>query len=266
MTIDALPGKARRSRNRKTAPDSIAIGVADANIVACPSCARPLDAGTSKCPGCGTRMIAGVRATRALGFAASGLLVGLIIGTSVTGAVALLTRPSVVPAPASATTPIASTTPLASSVAPAASAPAPVVDPSIPTAAVSAIRQAAELNQRLTADAARLTALLAASSPSSADLARVLRALNANAAVGERLAPQVATWTRSAGLSEALAALYVEVGATARDGLAASLQNDDAYVATSERMLVLLDGLTAIDAQARPLAQQAGLELAPLVP
>jgi hypothetical protein len=37
------------------------------------------------------------------------------------------------------------------------------------------------------------------------------------------------------------------------------------YVAASERMLVLLDGLTAVDAEARPLAERAGLELAPLV-
>ena len=48
MTIDALPGRARRSnRSRKTEP-TMAIGETDANIVACPSCARPLDAGVSR--------------------------------------------------------------------------------------------------------------------------------------------------------------------------------------------------------------------------
>lgn len=263
MTIDALPGRARRSRNRKTGPASIAIGVADANIVACPSCARPLDAGSSTCPGCGTRMIAGVRATKALGFATSGLLVGLIIGTSVTGLVAIATRPTTATEPTTPSTPLASTAPVASAIAPASAAP--VVDPTIPTAAVSAIRQSAGLNQRLADDAARLSAVLAAPEPSSADLARVLRNLNANAAVGERLAPQVATWTEATGLSSTLATLYFGIGSTAREGLAASLQNDAAYIAASERMVALLEGLAAIDAQARPLAEQAGLELAPLV-
>jgi hypothetical protein len=130
---------------------------------------------------------------------------------------------------------------------------------------VSAIRQAAELNQRLADDAARLSTALAAAAPSAADLAPVLRSLNASAAIGERLAPQVATWSEATSLSAALGGLYLEVGATARDGLAASLRNHAMYVAASERMLVLLDGLTAVDAEARPLAERAGLELAPLV-
>ena len=142
---------------------------------------------------------------------------------------------------------------------------APVVDPSIPTAAVSAIRQAAALNQRLADDAAKLTALLASPSSTSADLARVLRTLNANAAVGERLAPQVATWADAGALSASLGTLYLEVGTTAREGLASSLNNTAAYVGVSERMVDLLAGLGAIDAEARPLASRADLELPPLV-
>ena len=260
MTIDALPGKARRPR-RKTGPETIAIGEADANIVACPACSRPLDAGASRCPGCGTRMLGGVRATKALGFAASGLVVGLIIGTGVTGLVAIVTRPTV--APIVAETPLASVAPVASTV-PLASA-GPVIDPGIPAAAVSAIRQAAALNQRLADDAGRLAMLLATPSPSSADLARVLRTLNANAAVGERIAPQVATWTDASALSASLGTLYLEVGGTAREALASSLNNTAAYVDGSQRMVDILAGLSAVDAEARPLADEANLELAPLV-
>ena len=62
-----------------------------------------------------------------------------------------------------------------------------------------------------------------------------------------------------------LAALYLEVGSTAREGLAASLRNEGAYVSISRRMVLLLDELAAIDAEARPLAGRAGLQLAPLV-
>jgi hypothetical protein len=261
MTSDALPGKARRSTRRKTEPETLAIGEVDANIVACPACARPLDSGASRCPGCGTRMIGGIRATKALGFAASGLVVGLIVGTGVTGLVAIASRPAV--GPAVVETPVASVAPLTSA-APLPST-APVVDPTIPTAAVSAIRQAALLNQRLADDAGRLAALLATSSPSSADLARVLRTLNANAAVGERIAPQVATWTDASALSASLATLYLEVGGTAREALASSLNNTAAYVDGSERMVDILARLAALDAEARPLADQANLELAPLV-
>ncbi len=257
MTIDALPGRARRSNRRKTEPP-MAIGEADANIVACPACARPLDAGVSRCPNCGTRLIAGIRATHVSGFVAAGLLVGLIIGTSVTGTVAILTRPTA----DAATTPAASAAPLASAVIPSG---APVVDPAIPTAAVSAIRQSAALNQRLADDAGRLALALAASPRSTADLARILRSLSSNAQYGERLAPEVGRWTAATGLSTTLATLYADVGLTARDGLAASLRNDAAYVDASRRMVKLLGGLATVDAETRPLADEAGLALAPLV-
>jgi hypothetical protein len=239
----------------------MAIGEADANIVACPACARPLDAGASKCPSCGTRMIAGVRAGRALGFVASGLLVGLIVGTSVTGAVAIATRPVV--DSGTPTTPAASTAPGAS-VAPVASA-VPVGVPTIPTAAVSAIRQSSVLNQRLADDAARLATALAARPISTAELAKVLRSLSASAQQGERLAPQVARWSSAAGLSVTLQTMYAEVGTTARDGLAASLRNDAAYRDASRRMLTVLAVLGAVETETRPLAAEAGLDLPALV-
>ena len=93
----------------------------------------------------------------------------------------------------------------------------------------------------------------------------MLRTLNANAAVGERIAPQVGTWTDASGLATSLGALYLEVGGTAREALASSLNNTAAYVAASERMVDALAGLAAVDAEARPLAARADLELAPLV-
>jgi hypothetical protein len=259
MTIDALPGKARRSsRSRRSGSPPLAIGEVDANIVPCPACSRPLDAGASKCPDCGMRMIAGVRASRALGLMASGLVVGLIIGTSVTGAAAILTRPGEV----TAVTPVASAAALPSAAVPASAAP--VVVSAIPSEAISAIRQSAELNQRLAADAARLQAALAAAAPATSDLAPILRSLSANAAFGERVSPKVATWSAAAALSTNLTTLYGAVGRTAREGLSASLRNTAAYVKASRAMLTVLGGLVALDAQARPLADEADLVLAPL--
>ena len=243
----------------------MAIGEADANIVACPSCSRPLDAGGRRCPDCGTHIIAGVRATVASTFIAGGLLVGLIIGTSVTGAVAIVTRPAAIdPLTPAATTP--SVAPAASAIAAASVAP-PVtpVDPTIPSAAVSALRQVSGLQQRFADDAGRLAAALAVAEPSSVDLARILRSMNANAAFGEQLATQVGSWTTAAALSTQLEQLYRDVSALAGEGLDSSLTNNRAYIRTSEAMLAVLARLPEVDAAVRPLAGQAGVDLAPLV-
>jgi hypothetical protein len=260
MTIDALSGRTRRSNRRKHEPPALAIGEEDANIVACPACARPLDAGSRRCPTCGTRIIAGVRAVKALSFATAGLLVGMIIGTSVTGAIAIVSLAE----PVEAVVPVASAVPGASvAVVPSAAAP---VRPTMPSAAVSALRQAADLNQRLVADGDRLAAALAVRRPSSPELARILRSLSLSAAYGDRIAPQVGAWDEAATLSTDLGVLYAAVGTTARDGLAASYSNTGAYVRASRSMLTVLGGLVALDAAAQPLAAKAGVALAPLVP
>jgi hypothetical protein len=263
MTIDALPERARRTRSRKGARPAMAIGEADANIVACPSCARPLDAGGHRCPDCGTHIIAGVRATTAGTFIAGGLLVGLIIGTSVTGAVAIVTRPAAVDAIAPVA-PIASAAPVASAVIPASVAPVIPADPTIPSGAVSALRQVSGLQQRLADDAGRLAVALAAPEPSSVDLARILRSMNADAAFGTQLATQVGSWTTAATLSSDLDRLFLDVGTVAAEGLDSSLTNTRAYVRTSEAMLAVLARLPELDAAVRPLADQAGVDLPPL--
>ncbi len=241
----------------------MAIGEADANIVACPSCARPLDAGGRRCPDCGTHIIAGVRATTASTFIAGGLLVGLIIGTSVTGAMAIVTRPAAIDPLAPAAT-IPSAAPVASAIAAASAAPAAPADSTIPSAAVSALRQVSGLQQRFADDAGRLAAALAVAEPSSVDLARILRSMNANAAFGEQLATQVGAWTTAAALSGELDQLYRDVSALAGDGLDSSLTNTRAYVRTSEAMLAVLARLPELDAAVQPLADQAGVDLAPL--
>jgi hypothetical protein len=59
--------------------------------------------------------------------------------------------------------------------------------------------------------------------------------------------------------------MYADVGRIAREGLSASLNNRSAYVASGKAMLSLLDGLPALDEEARLLAGSIDLELAPLV-
>jgi hypothetical protein len=254
MTIDALPGKGRRSRS--SASEALPIGEADANIFDCPACHRPLGVGTRRCPGCGTRLLSGGRATTALGYLAGGLIVGLLVGGGAVGLAMTLSASATV---VSDTTPVASAVPNTSA-APVATA-APAIAPTVPTAAVSALRQTTALDQRLVTDAGRLAAVLAVRDPSTADLARILRSLSANASFGNRLTPALADWPTAAPLSISLTEVYAAVATTAQDGLDASLTNERAYLRASQRMLVLIDGLIALDAEARALAAQAGLDL-----
>ena len=264
MTIDAMPRKARRSPTTQER-GSLPIGELDANIFGCPACARPLGSGSSRCPSCGARLIARVQAGRAIGFMASGLFIGLLVGGGLMAGISAMSRPlDVLPATTvTGTTPVASAAAVASA-APAASAVAPVLAPSIPSVATSALRQSALVNDRLALDAGRLTTALAVSAPSSSDLVRILRTLASNAAFGERIAPDLARWTQGASLSTGLTDLYASIGAVAREGLAASLANTSAHVSAAQQMIVLMDGLTALDAQARVLAAQAQIQLPPV--
>ena len=259
MTVDALRGKSARS-GRREGQESLPIGETDANIFDCPACARPLAVGTSRCAGCGTRLLAGVRATKAAGFIAAGLVVGLLVGGGAIAAAFTLASPAtstvVEPAPVVA--------PGAAATAPFASAPAPALDPTIPSSAISALRQSTLLNQRLVADASRLVAALGTVEPATVDIARALRALAATAAFGDRIAPDVAEWSEGTAVSAGLTDFYATIGGTAREGLAASLNNAPAYRAAGDAMLEVMAGLSDLDAAARGLAASADIELPPL--
>lgn len=256
MTIDALPGKGRRTAAGHE-QDGLPIGELDANIFNCPACARPLGAGASRCPGCGTRLIAGVQAPRAVGFIAAGLVVGLLVGGGVMAGVSAFSAVETV----ADVTPPASTAPVAS-VAPATSA-GPVVDPGVASSALSALRQSALLNQRLSDDGIRLAEAVAVATPSSADLSRILRNLASSASFGDRIAPDLADWSQATGLSSDLVILYATIGETAREGLRNALSNDAAYVAAARQMIDLLGGLPALDSEARTLARTVDLEMPP---
>lgn len=243
MTIEATRRRSTRAAQREER-EGLAIGESDANIFNCPVCARPLDSGASRCPGCGTRLIAGVQMTRAAGFIAAGALAGLLVGSLVTGVGALA---MVAFSPATGTT-AGQTTPDGRPLA------SQGIDPvTVPSAALTALRQSSLVNERLLEDAGRLDAALSAKHPSSVDIARILRSISSDVAFGNRVAPDVAKWAAAAPLSADLVAFYADAGDTARDGLAASITNERAYVEAGSAMRTLLKGLPDLDSQARYL-------------
>lgn len=259
MTLEIGSQKVGRigRRGARMAP-SLPIGEIDANIFACPACSRPLSSGTPRCPGCATRLIAGVKATRAVAFVGVGGLAGVMLGAGLVAAVSFLnTRPAevvVVPAPAV----------VAPSQAPIPSAPPPAADPGIPSSALSALRQSTLLNQRVLDDVGRLTAALSTAKPSSSEIAPILRSMASTATFGQRLAPTVGGWDQAEVVSADLVAFYAAIARTADEGLSSSLSSTRTYVAAGERMLEIGAGLDALDGASRALAASADLELPPL--
>ena len=262
MTIEIGSQKVGRIGRRggaRMAP-SIAIGEVDANIFACPACSRPLGTGSTRCPTCGTRLVAGVKASRALVFVGVGGFTGVILSAALmTMTSALGTRP--VEAVVAPPPPV-----VAPSQLPVASARPPAADPAIPSGAVSALRQSTLLNRRVLSDADRLVAALAAAKPSSREIAPILRTMATTATFGSSLAPTVGEWDRADAIATALVAFYADIGATAEEGLSASLSSTRAYVAAGERMLEIVAGLEALDAASRAVAGAAEVELPPLAP
>ncbi|MDH4143307.1 MAG: hypothetical protein OEV61_11905 [Chloroflexota bacterium] len=256
MTIDALHGEPTHAAGRDERSGH-PIGELDANIFNCPACARPLGVGTRRCPGCATRLIGGVRATRAIGFIGVGLLAGLIVGGGTIAGVWALSRGEtaavIVAAPETVAAPGAAVSPL-----PVATIQPPAAGSTASAAARSALRQSSLLNQRLADDAAKLGSALAVAQPSTAEIAKALRALAATAAFGDRIAPDVAGWPAATDVSADLVELYAAVGRTARAGLAASLTNTGAYVDAGRAMLAITGDMAALDAAAASLAASAG--------
>jgi hypothetical protein len=258
MTIEALGHKSGR-RNKDAASEALPIGETDSNIFNCPACARPLGVGAPRCPGCGVRLIAGVQAGRALGFVGVGLVVGLLVGGGVMAGAAALTRVEPVAAVDGGTTTLPTAAPLATA-APVVT-PAPIIAPAVPTAALSALRQTALVNQRIATDAALLMTTLAAAEPSTADIARALRSMSSNATFGQRIAADIGDWSAGTMVAADLGAFYTAIRSTASEGLGASLRNDAAYLAAAAAMVAVIDSLPDLDAAARSLAADADIDL-----
>jgi hypothetical protein len=248
------PSRSQRPRQ----PEPLAIGEVDSAVFNCPRCARPLAHGATFCPGCGTRLIVGVRARLALGFMAVGLVAGTLFG----GGAMLIAggRQATTAAGPGLVTPAAgAANPAGASVAPVLPA-----DVGIPSGAVSSLRQATIINDRLSAHGGELKRLLAAGSTKGIDIARVLRATSADVLFGIDIAPSIAPWPEAADLSADLGTFYAAVRDTAQAGLKRSVSETAAYKTAAKRMVKLLATLPGLEARADEIVGAAGL--APLRP
>lgn len=256
MTINnALRRFPRPNRGPKASRqrEPIAIGEIDSHVFNCPRCLRPLATGAPICPGCGTRLIFGVRARLALEF----IVVGMALGTILGGGLMYATRPTgsgtvaaIAPGASASVGPDDSSAPTPTPISAAAAG--------IPPKAVSALRQAAILDARLTASGAQLRAAIK-SNAKAIDIARLLRTLNSDATFGVDLAPTIAPWTDAAKLANGLGSFYRAVRDSSQASLRSSVSNDKAYRAAGKRMLTLLGKLPALDASAAALVADHGL-------
>lgn len=259
MALQIAP---RRTRKRKPADDTLAIGEMDQTIFACPVCARPLVNGARRCPGCNTRLIMGVPAQRASILIGAGLFAGLILGgggSMVASALAgsapgiaagATARPSVLTSPPPSTglaTPNASSVPISS----------------VPALTRSALLQATAVDARLATSSAALAGALASSKFDTYRVAELLRGMSADAVVGLQLSSHIATWSGGKELSGAMTAFYTSIQTTASEALSITIRNAKAYRAAGNRMISVIGGLAALDAQVRNVAAQAGVVIPP---
>ncbi len=237
----------------------LAIGDADAHVFTCPSCARPLADGTSRCPGCGVRLILGVRLKRAAAILALGITIGMLVGVATTAAAIALSLRDSTPAVAAAPS-------IAPSVARSSALPSFIaVDPGAPVAAVSALSGTAVVNGRIAVDAATLASTLARSKATTIEIARALRSLAADAALGIDLADRLTPWTGAAHVQGGLDDFYRAMAQAARAGLRASLNDAGAYRKAGAEMRTVLATMGKVDRDSRALAGTVGLELPPVV-
>ncbi len=256
MMTNLIRGKARAGSDGTA---SLAIGETDANVFECPGCSRPLEHGTRRCPDCRTRFMLGIPARRATSFLAIGTLFGVLVGGSVTGAILTISAASARSA--------AIVTPSAAPVASPAAVPTQVVpvEVGVPHAAISALSGTAVVNGRITVDAETLTAALARPGASAIEIARALRSLAADAALGIDLAGRLGPWTEASDVQAELDTFYRSMADTARSALRASFTDPAAYRSSGAKMVTALEMLGEVDAASRGLASTVGLELPPVV-
>jgi hypothetical protein len=229
----------------------------DSHIFNCPSCSRPLSEGTSRCPGCGVRLVLGVMYRRAVAILALGFVTGILFGGVVTASVITV---SLHDTPAAAAVDIATPPPDAAA---APSAAVSAVGP--PQAAISALSGTAVVNGRISVDSVTLATTLADRKATTIDIARALRSLSADAALGTDLVARLATWHEADAAGGQLGDFYRSISKTAAVALRASFNDASSYRSSAVAMNTVLIGLSAVDDASRTLAATVDLELPPVV-
>lgn len=269
MTVNvARPrGRARPAAAPTAEATSIAIGEIQQTVFSCPSCNRPLAIGSGRCPGCGSRLLMGVEARRASVFVALGLLVGLgfgVGGTSIALSIGREAREAQIAAAAALAAapdgPVATSRPAATAAAgPTAGGGAGTGATAagaggVPAIARSAIGQAVALDERLATSATALAAAVGAQSFDPVEVAAILRSLSGDAVFGLQLVNHIGSWDGGVQLDADLTGFYTAIQQTAAEGMSASIRNEAAYRAAADRMLGVLAGLEALDADLRAAA------------
>jgi hypothetical protein len=267
MTSNVLD---KKPEARKPADRGLAIGETDAHVFNCPSCARALAEGTSLCPGCGAHLILGVLVRRAGVILALGVVIGMLVGGAVMASVITLSlRESAAAAAAAAAAEAAAAAPPAEAASAAPSAAAVpssevALDADIPAGSITALSGTAVVNGRITVDTATLADTLARKGATTIEIARALRSLAADAALGRDLTARMSPWVAARAVTSRLDAFYSAIADTARAGLRASLADAGSYRGAAGSMLTVLAGLGSIDAESRTLAATIDLELPPV--
>ena len=260
MTVEVARRRVRKPKVANGA-ESLAIGEIDQTIFACPACARPLAIGARRCAGCGTRLFLGVQAKRASIFLASGFGAGLLVAVIFAGMTSMLGAAFAAPVEGAVATAVPLPVPsVAPSAGPIASVPN-IGTSSVPDVTRSAIRQAVAIDDRLVSSSTALSQALAAPRFDIQRVGAILRSTSADAGVGLQLAERIAVWSGGRAASEELTVFYSAVQATAAEGLAASIHNEDAYRAAGQKLVDLLAGVGAIDDRVRDVAKDAGVAL-----
>ena len=261
MTINLLRGKTgvKSTPERDAALKSLgtAIGGNDPNVFICPACSRPLSEGTSRCPACGVALVMGVTLRKAAAILSLGMVFGILIGGAVTASAITLSLHDVKTVVSAVPTAAPVTATALPSVIARATGPAP--------AAVSALSGTAVVNGRIAVDAVTLRDTLAKPGVTSIELARALRSLSADAALGTDLVDRLAAWREAEPVMSQLDDFYTSVAATAQLGLRASLTDEGSYRDAATKMDTILLGLGGVDAASRTLAATVSLELPPVV-
>src|SRR6478752_5216267 len=203
--------------DERAASSGVTIGEMDTRVFTCPACARPLSEGTSRCPGCGVRLLLGVTVRRASAILGLGLALGFLFGGVVTAAVISQSKQAI---PAAAVDVVATPAPVVTA---APNGIAGVL--AAPQAAVSALSGTAVVNGRISVDAVTLSSTLADRNATATDIARALRSLSADAALGTDLVARLAPWREAGTTGGQLGDFYQAMAKTASVALRGSLND-----------------------------------------
>jgi hypothetical protein len=228
--------------------DPIAGGGTDKAAFGCPTCGRTLDRGTFRCEGCRTWLLLDLPLRRAGTLVGSGLVAGVVVTTILVN----LFAPAKV-APDAGLDGASGGTGSGAGVA--------AID--IPSGATAALRGTTAITARLAAEATPLTKALKAKKFRAGDVQKVLRRMAIDARAGVGMLAALAPWPEAVGQQAALDAFYADLQRQIEAGLSASVRSSGAYKKAAKAILATLESAPALDAAARALGVQAGIQLTP---